>query len=194
MDKSNNKSPFLEKVQREFKLTTLALKNKNTIFLLAVAIIGFGILAYRNMPKELSPEVVIPTVLVQTYYPGNPPVDIENLISRPIEKEVETVKGIKELSSTSAQGYSMIYVEFTTDVEIEKALQDVKDAVDNAKRELPNDLLQDPLVMDIDFSEFPILNINLSGDYSIEDLKGYAEYLEDEIETIFEISKVDIKG
>ena len=184
----------MEKVQREFKLTTLALKNKNTIFLLAVAIIGFGILAYRNMPKELSPEVVIPTVLVQTYYPGNPPVDIENLITRPIEKEVETVKGIKELTSTSAQGYSMVYVEFTTDVEIEKALQDVKDAVDNAKRELPNDLLQDPLVMDIDFSEFPILNINLSGDYSIEDLKGYAEYLEDEIETIFEISKVDIKG
>ncbi len=179
---------------REFKLSTLALKNQNTIFLLAVAIIGFGILSYKNMPKELSPEIVIPTIMVQTYYPGNPPIDIENLITRPLEKEIETVKGIKEMSSTSAQGYSMVYVEFNTNVNIEKALQDVKDAVDNAKRELPDDLLQDPVVMDIDFSEFPILNINLSGDYSIEDLKEYAEFLEEEIESVYEISKVDIKG
>jgi len=179
---------------REFKLSTLALKNQNTIFLLSVAIIGFGLLSYRNMPKELSPEIVIPTILVQSYYPGNPPVDIENLITRPLEKEIETVKGIKELTSTSAQGYSMVYVEFNTNVNIEKALQDVKDAVDNAKRELPDDLLEDPMVMDIDFSEFPILNINLSGDYSIEDLKGYAEFLEDEIESVYEISKVEIKG
>jgi multidrug efflux pump subunit AcrB len=179
---------------REFKLSTLALKNQNTIFLLAVAIIGFGILSYKNMPKELSPEIVIPTIMVQTYYPGNPPIDIENLITRPLEKEIETVKGIKEMSSTSAQGYSMVYVEFNTNVNIEKALQDVKDAVDNAKRELPDDLLQDPVVMDIDFSEFPILNINLSGDYSIEDLKEYAEFMEEEIESVYEISKVDIKG
>lgn len=179
---------------REFKLSTLALNNQNTIFLLAVAIIGFGILSYRNMPKELSPEIVIPTILVQTYYPGNPPIDIENLITRPLEKEIETVKGIKEMTSTSAQGYSMVYVEFNTNINIDKALQDVKDAVDNAKRELPDDLLQDPAVMDIDFSEFPILNINLSGDYSIEELKDYAEYLEDEIESVFEISKVDLKG
>lgn len=190
-DKKDN---FKEKVIREFKLTTLALKNKNTIFLLAIAILGFGVLSYRNMPKELTPEVVIPTILVQTPYPGNPPVDVENLITRPLEKEIESVRGIKELTSTSAQGFSMIYVEFNTDVDIKTAKQDVKDKVDNAKRELPDDLLQDPIIMDIDFSEFPILNINLSGDYSIEDLKDYAEYLEDEIKTYTEISKVEIKG
>ncbi len=183
-----------EQKQREFKLSTLALKNRNTIFLLTGVIILFGILSYKSLPKELFPEIVLPTVLVRTIYPGNPPLDIENLITRPIEKEVETVKGVKEITSTSAQDASLIFVEFNTDVDIRVALQDVKDAVDKAKSELPNDLLQDPFVEDIDFSEFPIININLSGDFSIEELKGYGEYLEDKIEAIPEISKVEIRG
>jgi len=182
------------KIQREFKLTTLALKNRNTIFLLTGVIILFGLFSYRSLPKELFPEIVLPTVLVRTIYPGNPPLDIENLITRPIEKEVEAVKGIKEIRSTSTQDASLIFVEFNTDVDIKLALQDVKDAVDKAKSELPNDLIQDPAVEDIDFSEFPIININLSGDYSIEELKGYAEYLEEKIESVGEISKVEIRG
>ena len=183
-----------DKSYREFKLTTLALRNRNTVFLLTGVIILFGIISYRSLPKELFPEIVLPTVLVQTVYPGNPPLDIENLITRPIEKEVENVKGVKEITSTSSQDASLIFVEFNTEVDIKTALQDVKDAVDKAKSELPNDLLQDPLVEDIDFSEFPIININLSGDYSIEELKGYAEYLEDRVESIQEISKVEIRG
>ncbi|MBE0655644.1 MAG: efflux RND transporter permease subunit, partial [Bacteroidales bacterium] len=184
-----------EKVTREFKLTTLALKNRNTIFLLTVIIILFGLISYSRLPKELFPDVVIPTVLVQTTYLGNSPVDIENLVTRPIEKEIDGINGIKNLRSTSAQDASMIFVEFNTDVDIEDALNDVKDAVDKAKSELPNDQsLFDPLVMDFDFSEFPILNINLSGDYSIEELKDFAEYLEERIEPITEISKVLIEG
>ncbi len=180
--------------ERAFKLSTLALKNRNTIFLLTGVIILFGILSYKSLPKELFPEIVLPTVLVRTIYPGNPPLDIENLITRPIEKEVESVKGVKEITSTSTQDASLIFVEFNTDVDIKVALQEVKDAVDKSKSELPNDLLQDPLVEDIDFSEFPIININLSGDFSIEELKGYGEYLEDKIEAIPEISKVEIRG
>ena len=183
-----------KKIQREFKLTTLALKNRNTIFILTGVIILFGLFSYRSLPKELFPEIVLPTVLVNTIYPGNPPLDIENLITRPIEKEVESVKGIKEIRSTSTQDASLIFVEFNTDVDIKVALQDVKDAVDKAKSELPNDLLLDPAVEDIDFSEFPIININLSGDFSIEELKDYAEYLEDRIESVGEISKVEIRG
>jgi len=183
-----------KKIQREFRLTTVALKNRNTIFILTGVIILFGLFSYRSLPKELFPEIVLPTVLVRTIYPGNPPLDIENLITRPIEKEVESVKGIKEISSISTQDASLIFVEFNTDVDIKLALQDVKDAVDKAKSELPNDLLQDPAVEDIDFSEFPIININLSGDYSIEELKNYAEYLEDRIESVGEISKVEIRG
>ncbi len=191
---NKNTEPVKEKVIRNFALSTMALKNKNTIFILSAVIVIFGLLSYNNLPKELFPEVVIPTVLVQTTYPGNPPVDIENLITRPLEKEIESVKGLKKLSSTSFQDASMISVEFTTATNIDDALQDVKDAVDKAKSELPNDILSDPVVMDIDFSEFPIININLSGDYSLEELKKYGEYLEDEIEDISEISKVDIQG
>ncbi|MCK4921039.1 MAG: efflux RND transporter permease subunit, partial [Bacteroidales bacterium] len=184
-----------EKVTREFKLTTLALKNRNTVFLLTLIIIIFGLLSYSKLPKELFPDIVIPTVMVQTTYLGNSPIDIENLVTRPIEKELDGINGIKDLSSTSAQDASMIFVEFNTGIDIEDALDDVKDAVDKAKSELPNDQsLFDPLVMDFDLSEFPILNINLSGDFSLEELKDYAEYIEDHIETIPEVSKVLIEG
>ena len=182
-------------VIREFKLTTLALKNRNTVFLLTIIIITFGLLSYTRLAKELFPDVVIPTVLVQTTYLGNSPIDIENLVTRPIEKEIDGINGIKVLSSTSAQDASMIFVEFNTDIDIEDALDDVKDAVDKAKSELPNDQsLFDPFITDFDLSEFPILNINLSGDFSIVELKEYAEYLEEQIEPISEISKVLIEG
>jgi multidrug efflux pump subunit AcrB len=183
-----------DSVIREFKITTLALRNRNTIFLLAFVILIFGGISYKGLPKELFPDIVIPTILVQTTYPGNAPIDIENLITRPLEKEIESINGIKQLSSTSAQDASMVFVEFNTDVLIEDALSEVKDAVDKAMSELPNDLLFDPLVMDIDLSEFPIININLSGDFSLEELREYAEYLEDEIERIPEISKVELEG
>ncbi len=183
-----------EKVSREFKLTTLALNNKNTIFLLLAVVLVFGFISYRSLPKELFPDIYIPTVMVQTIYLGNPPIDIENLITRPVEKEVESIRGIKKITSNSLQDVSVIFIEFNTGTEINQALQEVRDAVDKAKSELPNDLLEDPMITDIDFSEFPIININLSGDFSINELKYYAEYLEDEIEGVPEISKVEISG
>ncbi len=183
-----------EKVSREFKLTTLALNNKNTIFLLLVVVLIFGFLSYRSLPKELMPDIYMPTVMVQTLYYGNPPIDIENLITRPIEKELESIRGVKKITSNSLQDISVIFVEFNTGIEINQALQEVRDNVDKAKRNLPNDLLEDPMISDIDFSEFPIVNINLSGDYSLNELKYYAEYLEDEIESIQQISKVEISG
>ncbi|MBC35750.1 MAG: copper transporter, partial [Bacteroidetes bacterium] len=192
----NKVKDTINTVVREFKLSTLALKNKNTVFLLTLVLGLYGMFSYISLPKELNPDIVMPTILVQTFYPGNAPVDIENLITRPIEKEVETIKGIKQLNSTSAQDVSLIIVEFNTNIEIKQALQDVKDAVDKAKPELPNDLsiYGDPVVTDIEFSEFPILNINLSGDYSLVELKEYAEYLEDEIESVYEVSRVEIQG
>ena len=98
------------------------------------------------------------------------------------------------MNSTSIQDNSTVIVEFNTDIEVKTALQDVKDAVDKAKSNLPNDLDLDPMVMDIDFQEFPILNINLSGDFSLDELKIHAEYLQDEIEALSEISKVEITG
>ncbi len=186
--------PKQDKVIRNFGLTSLSLKNKNTVYLITFVLIIFGLITYVRLPKELFPDIVIPTVLVQTAYPGNSPADIENLITRPIEKEIDGIKGVKKLSSQSLQDLSFITVEFNTGVDLDKALKDVNDAVDRAKSDLPDDLLSDPVVKDIDVSEFPILTINLSGDYSVEELRKYAEYLQDEIETVSQISRVDIKG
>jgi len=189
-----NENDINKKVIRTFWLSNWALKNKTTVYLMVVVILVFGLYSYITRPKELFPEINIPTVMVQTFYPGNPPVDIENLITRPIEKEVESIKGIKKMTSLSSQDASSIFVEFQPDVDIKKALQDVKDAVDKAKKDLPDDLKEDPSVLDIDISEFPVVNINLSGDFNINELKDYAEELKDELETIYEVSKVNITG
>ena len=179
---------------RYFKITNLSLRNKTTVFILTALLTLFGIFSYKSMPKSLYPDIVMPTIMVQAIYPGNSPADIENLITRPLEKEIKSVKGLKKLTSTSVQDNSSVIVEFNTDIELKVALQDVKDAVDKAKSDLPSDLDMDPMVMDIDFSEFPILNINLSGDFSLDELKIHAEYLQDEIEAFSEISKVEITG
>jgi multidrug efflux pump len=182
------------KTVREFKLTTFSINNRSTVVLLTLLLAFFGMVAYKTMSMELFPEINMPNIFVKTVYPGNSPIDMENLITRPLEKEIHTINGIKELRSVSTQDNSDIFIEFNTNVVIDDALQDVKDAVDKAKSELPNDLDMDPIVMDFDFNEFPILNVNLSGDYSIEELKDYAEFLEDEIEAIPQVSKVEIKG
>ncbi len=192
MSKIENKNP--DKVIRNFWLSSWAINNKNTVYLITVVTILFGFYSYVSLPKELFPEINIPTVMVQTVYPGNPPVDIENLITRPLEKEIESVKGIKDMTSVSSQDASSIFVEFRTDVDIKVALQDVKDAVDKAKSELPDDLPFDPAVEDIDFSEFPVININLSGEYSVNELKDFAEDMKDEFEVIPEVSKVNLTG
>ena len=183
-----------KRVVRNFWLSTWAINNKYTVYLFTIAVLIFGFVAYAELPKELFPDIKIPYVMVQTIYPGNPPVDMENLVTKPIEKQVESVKGIKKMSSLSSQDASNIFIEFHTDVDINKALTDVKDAVDKAKADLPTDLPNPPLVMDIDFSQFPVMNINLSGNYSLADLKKYANELKDEIETVSEVSTVNITG
>ena len=181
-------------IVREFKLSSFSINNRTSVFILTFIIVIMGALAYKNIPKESFPDVVIPTIYIGTPYPGNSPIDMENLITRPIEKELKSISGIKDITSTSVQDYSTIIVEFNPEEDLAKALQDVKDAVDKAKSELPTDLDSDPNVMDIDITELPILYVNISGDYSINELKTYAEYLEDEIEKLSEISKCDIKG
>ena len=182
------------KVDKEFKLTTFAINNRTTVGFLAFLIAIMGISTYISLPKDSYPEIKQPVVYIGTPYPGNSPIDIENLVTREIEKEINTISEVDNIKSTSVQDYSTIIVEFNTDTPVEDALTKVKDAVDRAKPELPADLPSDPNVFELNFSEFPIMNINLSGNYSLEQLKDYAEYLEDEIEGITEISKVEIRG
>lgn len=188
------KDSNLQHITRKFKPTYLALKNKTTVYILTGLMIFFGLFSYNQMPRELMPEVVIPYIFIQTIYPGNSPVDIENLITRPIEQELKGMQGVKKVSSASYQDVSTIVVEFNTNVTIKQALQDTKDKVDKANSELPDDLTEDPMVMDIDLSEFPIMNVNLSGDFSMHDLKKYAETLQDEFESLNEISEANIRG
>ncbi|MGK7394854.1 MAG: efflux RND transporter permease subunit, partial [Candidatus Cyclobacteriaceae bacterium M3_2C_046] len=190
----NTPTPQKKKSVREFGLSSLSVNNGTSVIILTLIIAIMGITAYIRIPKESFPDIVIPTIVVNTIYPGNSPVDMENLITRPIEKEIKSISGIKDITSTSVQDYSVIIVEFNPEEDIAKALQDVKDAVDKAKSELPSDLDQDPNVTDVDLTELPIMFVNISGDYSISELKNFAEYLEDEIEQLSSISKADIRG
>ena len=186
--------PQKSKTIREFGLSSFSVDNSTSVIILTLIITVLGLGAYRTMPKESFPEIVIPTVYVGTPYPGNSPVDMENLITRPIEKQLKSLNNVKDIKSTSVQDFSSIVVEFTPGVELAKAIQDVKDAVDKSKSELPTDLDQEPNVQEVNTSDFPIMNVNISGPYSEQELKRYGEYLEDAIEKLPEISKADLAG
>ena len=171
--------------RREFGLSSWSVSNRTTVFVLMAIITVSGIYSYISVPKESFPEVVIPEIFIGTPYPGNSPVNIEKLITRPLEKEINTITGVDEISSTSIQGYSAIDIKFDFDVTPDEALRKVKDAVDKAKADpdFPDDLPADPNVFELNFSELlPVMNVNLSGNYSLDELKRYAEALEEAIE------------
>lgn len=180
---------------KEFFASSWAIDNKTVIYVITVFLLIAGLYSYEKLPKEQFPDIVVPTIYVQTTYVGASPKDMENLITKPIEDELKSVKDIKKVTSTSVENFSSIVVEFTTKVSTETAKQRVKDAVDKAKPKLPNSALRkEPQVQEIDFSEFPIMYVNISGDYSLDKLKQYAELLEEKIEGFPEIRRVDIIG
>ncbi len=184
-------------INKEFKLSSWSINNKSTVFVVVFILIFAGWKSYDNMPREAFPEVVSPQIFVSTPYPGNSALDIEKLLTRPLEKEINGISGVDEITSTSLQGYSSISVLFDFEITPDEALRKVKDKVDAAMsdKDFPKDLPADPNVVEMNFAEMvPIMNINLSGEFSMDQLKDYAEYLEDEIEELPEISKVDIRG
>jgi multidrug efflux pump subunit AcrB len=179
---------------KEFKPTTWSVKNKTSIYLMMLFITIWGVYQFMTLPKEQFPDIVVPTVYVQTVYVGNSPKDIENLVTRPIEKQLKGMSGVKvkKITSTSLQDFSAVIIEFDTDVDVDVAVQKVKDAVDKAKKDLPNDLTQLPTVQEISFSEFPIMYVNVSGNYDLVKLKEYADRLKDRIEELSEITRVAV--
>ena len=179
---------------RQFSLSSLAIDNSTSIFILTLMILFFGVSSYNTMPKEAFPEIPWPKIYVNTVYFGNAASDIESLITRPIENELQSVSEVKNVTSSSLQDYSLIVAEFQSNVDLDVAIRKVKDAVDKAKSELPTDLDNDPEVLDINMSEIPIMSINVSGNYPNDELKEYAELLQDDIEALVEISEVDLKG
>ncbi|MEP6512328.1 MAG: efflux RND transporter permease subunit [Parafilimonas sp.] len=181
---------------KEFGPTTWSIKNKTSIYLLMLIISLIGVYQFATLPKEQFPDIVIPTIYVQTIYIGNSPRDIENLVTRPIEKQIKGITGVKinKLTSTSQQDYSAIIVEFDTEVKTDIALQKVKDAVDKSKQDLPTDLTQQPTALEVSFSDQPIMYVNVNGNYDMQRLKKYADDIQDKLEELPEINRVDIVG
>jgi len=182
---------------KEFKLSSWAISNRMTVSVITFIIVLSGFLSYSGMARENFPEIIIPQIYVATPYPGNSALDVEKLITKRLEKEINSITGVDKITSNSIQGYSSIVVEFSFDFTPSEALQKVKDKVDVAMADpdFPKDLPSEPSITEMNFSErIPIMNINLSGEFSMDQLKEYAEYLEDEIEELSEISSVDIRG
>ncbi|HLN74772.1 MAG TPA: efflux RND transporter permease subunit [Prolixibacteraceae bacterium] len=179
---------------KEFFATSWAIDNRTSIYVLSVLITILGIMNYYFIPKEQFPQVVIPYIVVSTPYPGTSPADMENLVTRPIEKQLKSISDVKKITSNSVQDFSSIIVEFDPDLAVETAKQRVRDAVDKAKSDLPTDLPSDPDIMDVDISEFPVMFLNISGNYDLDKLKHYAEIAQDRIEGLKEVTRVDIVG
>lgn len=186
----------MKDIFKEFKPSSWAIDHRTSIYLFTIILTLAGIFAYIHLPKEQFPEITIPTIYVTTTYPGTSPENMEKLVTKEIEKQCKTIKGVKHITSNSFQDFSMVKIEFNTDVDIKTAKQDVKDAVDKARAstDFPKDLPQAPDVLDINLSDLPILYVNISGNYDLKKLKKFADDLKDRIESLPEISRVDEVG
>lgn len=181
---------------KQFRPTSWAIDNKTAIYIVAILISVYGLMKFNSLPKEQFPDIVVPTISVTTVYVGNSPKDIENLVTRPIEKELKGISGarVKKITSTSQTDYSLIVVEFDTDVKTDIAKQKVKDAIDKARSELPSNLTKEPNVQEFAFSEMPIMFVNISGDYDGIKLKEYADKMQDHFESLKEVTRAEIVG
>lgn len=187
------------KTDKEFGLSSWAINNKTTIYVMIGLILILGISAYLNMPRENFPEIKETKIYVSSIYPGNTAEDIEKLITDPLEEKLKTVSNVVEITSTSQEDVSMVIIEFDENITVDAAKQKVKDQIDTetSSEDWPtfNGAKVEPNVFDLSMSEeMPILNINISGDYPVEKLKEYGEYLETAIESLQEIKQVDIRG
>lgn len=188
-----------KKTDKEFKLSSWAISNSTTMYVAIFLILVLGISAYYDMPREDFPEIKETKIYISTLYPGNTAEDIEKLITDPLEDQLKGLSGVVEITSTSQEDYSMIIVEFDDDMNVEVAKQRVKDKIDSEKasEDWPtfNGAKVDPNAFDLSMSEeIPFLNINISGDYPLEKLKEFAEYLQDDIEDLTEVKQADIRG
>lgn len=168
-------------------------KRSATVLLIAFCVLLFGLGAYTSLPREAAPDVEIPFVMVTTPYVGVSSEDVEALITEPLENELAGLKSLKKLSSVSAEGVSMVYLEFETDVVIEDALQRVRDRVNRAKSEMPEDASETE-VSEISFADMPILIVTIAGDVDEVVLKKLGEDLKDKVERLPGVLSADLNG
>ncbi|WP_290921106.1 efflux RND transporter permease subunit [Halodesulfovibrio sp.] len=165
-------------------LNQVALKRQSVVFVLLWLIILAGLSSYFSLPREAEPDITIPYIFVNTTYEGVAPEDMEKLITIPLERKLKGLSDVEEMKSTSNDGSSAIAIKFLPSVDIDDALQKVRDKVDQAKGDLPGDLEDDPLVSEANFSDLPTMQVVLSGDFSLKRLKVFAEDLEDKLESV----------
>jgi multidrug efflux pump subunit AcrB len=175
------------------KITDYSIHHRLTVYVLMVILTVAGVTSYLSLPRESFPEVKIPLIFVYTLYPGTSPEDMESLVTRPMETEIKGITGIKEIRSTSSEGISTIEVEFNPEVDLDTALQKVREKVDLARPELPPDV-EDPRVQDVDVSQIPILVVSLTGDVGVIRLTDIAEDLKDDLEAIPGVNRVQVIG
>jgi len=176
------------------RITSLSIDKSITVFVLMIGVILMGISSYRSLPREASPDIKIPFVMVYAPYYGASPADLENLVTRKLEKELKNLNHLEEMSSTSSEGISTIVLEFQADVEMTDALQKVRDAVETAKPELPQDVREDLVVQEISAEDQPILQVVLSADYDPVSLKDVGKDLQEDLEQIRGVLGVDLTG
>ncbi len=194
--KSNKKK---KQVDKEFGISSWAIDNPTVIYVIMALLLVMGGIAYYTMPRESFPEINETKIYISAPYPGNTAEDVEKLITDPLEDRLKNISGVVEILSTSQENYALITVEFEDGVSVEAAKQEVKDEVDSEKSNedwpTSNGVKVEPNVFDLSISEeVPILNVNIQGDYKVEQLKEFAEYLQDEIEDLPEIKEVSIRG
>ena len=182
-----------ERSFKEFPLTTLAIRNRTSVLVLFAFVTIGGLVSYNAIPKESFPEIEIPSIAVNTIYPGVSPADVESLVTRKIEEELNTISGLKELTSTSIEGYSSVVAEFETSTNMDEALQKVREKVDLARPELPPDA-EDPAIFEFNVDDFPMMQVNLAGGYGLVRLKEVGEDLQDRLEAIPAVLRVDLRG
>jgi len=178
---------------KEFRLASFAIDHPTSVMVMTVILILMGLMSYIRVPKEMAPEIVVPFVLVNTVYAGVAPGDIETLITEPLEDELNTIGDIKTITSISAESYSMISIEFAAGMDMNEALQRVREKVDIAKPELPP-AAEEPEIIEINFSDFPIMQVNIAGDYSEVRLRELAEDMQDRFEQIPSVLEAQMAG
>ena len=181
---------------REFGLSSVSVNNRKTVYLIILILLIGGLTGYQNMPRESFPQIQVPEIYVNVPYPGNSPEIITDKIIKPFEKELNKLKGIEKIEATSIQDFGIVKIEFDFAITPKEAKRAVEEALSDARstKSFAQDLPVEPTIQEIDVNEFPIININLSGEYPVDLLKEKAEIIKDKVEAIAEINAVDIRG
>jgi len=175
-------------------LTNYAIKFRIAVFVFIAVLIVLGSLTYKAIPREGFPDITIPQVFINAPYEGTAPEEMENLVTIPIEKKLNELGSVKEINSTSGESIATISIEFLPDQDIDRAIQRVKDKIDLARIDLPDDL-EEPIVDGFNFStDVPIMRFSISGDPDLERLRSVAENLQDQIELINGVREANIIG